>query len=118
MSSNPTDFAIYQGDTFRKTIVYSATGSPSVVDLSGCTITGHVKADRTSAPLATFTIVPTDLSTGQFDILLTSEDTAGLPIKGAKFNFLYDVQINFGGSPPVIKTILYGNLRATAQVTE
>lgn len=118
MSSNPTDFVVYQGDTFRKTITYSTDGSPSVVDLTSVTISGDVKVDRTSDPIVSFTIDPTDLANGTFDIVLSSTQTASLPIRGARFNFLYDLQLDFGGSPPDIKTILFGNLRAIAQVTE
>lgn len=114
---NPISLDMVQGDSFRRTITYSTSGSPSVVDLTGATITGSIRKEYDTDVITTFNIENRDDPSGTFDIALTPTQTSALPMnrRGRITSFVFDVEITFGTGDK--KTILYGYLKVQREVT-
>ena len=114
-----TNFFLIQGDSFSKDITYASQGSPTTVDLTGCTISGDIRKEFTTDVVASFDVTNTDLSTGQFNIALSAAVTAALPmnVKNKNTVFVYDVQISWPTSPVTVDTILSGYFKVQQQVT-
>ena len=111
MASNPIKMYAKRGDTFLKTvtITYKSTGLP--IDLTNAIITGTVKKNIEDAfSFDVFSILNRDDTNGQFDLVLSPEQTEAFYVDGHSDSYHFEVTVDFGGSPAYIKTYMYGNL--------
>lgn len=119
--SKPISLTFVQGETVQFPVTITATsGSPlGVVDLSGYTFAAAIRKEYNTSVVENFTVTLTDLPNGQFTLELSSVQTANLPInsKGRITSFVFDVDMNAGGSPAIISTPITGYLKVVHQVT-
>ena len=108
---------LHQGDSKSWPVTMTQSGSPSAVDLTGVTITGDIRTEYDTSVVASFSITETDLANGEFSFNISSTDSASLPVTGSKTSFVFDIQLNYGGSPPTIKTPITGYLIVSREVT-
>jgi len=109
--------SIVHGDDASFPVTVAAEGSPSVVDLTGATITADIRKEYSSAVVGSFTITETDLSIGSFSLDLSSATTTALPqnTKGRIQSFVFDVQIVYADTTR--DTIISGYLKVANEVT-
>lgn len=115
-TSNPIKLYFVQGETVSFPITIQADGSPSVVDLTGVTITSSIRKEYHLPVVGSFTIQETDLANGQFTLYLDSSASC-LPVNydSNKTSFVFDVTIAYPGGS--IKKPLYGYLIVQRRVT-
>ena len=96
VSSNPSSAAVYNipeldagSDYVLGVQVQDSTGSP--LNLSTGTIVAQIKLDWHLPVLASFTIVPTNLSLGQFNLVLYGAQFLNLVPSPATAPYKYDV---------------------------
>ena len=111
MASNPIKLQVRKGDTFLKTvtITYRDTGLP--IDLTDAAIVGTIKKhveDETG--FANFEILNRNDINGAFDLVLSATTTATFIVDGYSDSYVFEVNIDFGGSPGFVKTYMYGTL--------
>ena len=81
------DITIHQGATYSLDLQYlDSTGSG--VNMTGYTVESKIVDQSYSSVIATFTNTFTDISTGKFNLKLSSLITAGITVGG-----LYDVLV-------------------------
>lgn len=113
------NITIRQGATFSLPLtIRQTTGSPRPgVDLSQATITARVYKQQPDPKIedlniqGTFVTTPSgspELSEGQFTITLSSTQTESLDLEDNVG--WWDVEINYGGSPPVIDIAVEGRV--------
>jgi len=117
MSLNQISLSFVQGDDVTFPVTMTAAGSPSVVDLTGSTITADIRKEYTSSVVGSFTISATDLANGKFSLVLPSSVSSLLPTNtGTKVtSFVFDVQVAWPSTS--IQTIISGYLKMQHQVT-
>ncbi len=101
-----------QGDTWSisPTVSTRLDGVKTPIDLTGATISGYVRPNYTSGVLETMTIVPGDLSLGQFTAKLSAAQTAALPAAGCKYQIIID-------KPGQVLTIIQGVFQLRARIS-
>lgn len=118
-----TVYAFVHGDTVNIPITWTGpeTGSPpnAPVNLTGATIRADIKKEYTGEVLTSFNIIETDFATGKFTLNLPASLSALLPQnpKGRIMSFVFDVDIQYAGSPITKETMMTGYLKVTNEVT-
>jgi hypothetical protein len=103
-----------QGDS--KSYLFTVkSGSDTPINLTGATVRSDMRLDYSSEVVASFTPTYTDLPNGQFEIALTAEQSANLPVKGAMTRFVFDVEITFQDG--TVQKAVYGHIVVTREVT-
>ncbi len=111
MATNPIKLKTRKGDTFTKTVTITGKSSGLPVDLTGFTISGTVKNEiADSTVLQNFVIEARDDANGKFNMVLSSVQTDALSVTGHRDGYVFDLQIDEGGSPAVVTTYLFGSL--------
>ena len=113
------NITIYQGSTFQKSFQWS-TGEPSApVNLTGCKVRMQIREKYTSEQfileLTTDNgrITITDPLLGKFAAEISAADTSELRFKAA----VYDLEIEFPGTPSKVKRIIQGSVALSLEVT-
>lgn len=121
MASQQVNFDIDQGADFRFDVEVLDIGDHPI-DLSDAFIVGQIRRTVSSRHIeAVFTVVPTDLSIGQFAIVLSAADTAALkcdPSHSAHrviTQFAYDIEIHYANNK--VSRIMQGILSVSPEVT-
>lgn len=112
------NLTIYQGATFRKTLVWK-TGSPAVpVDLTGVTMRMQIREKVSSQiPLVELTTenggiqINSDPTTGSFEIFIDAEHTAALTVRSA----VYDLEVIMSNNDVI--RLLLGYITISQEVT-
>lgn len=111
----------HQGDDVFYDFVVVGADEVTPIDLIGATITSSIKQNYNKPVIENFTVTETDLSNGQFQLSLTSEQTAALPFSGTvsckkdKVSFVYDVQMIQQNGQTI--TLMRGKIVVTRDVT-
>jgi hypothetical protein len=113
------NITIYQGSTYQKSFQWS-TGEPSApVNLTGCKIRMQIR-EKYSSPDVILElntdngrIVITDPVLGKFAAEISAADTTELRFKAA----VYDLEVEFPGTPPKVKRIIQGSVALSLEVT-
>ena len=113
------NITIYQGSTFQKSFQWS-TGEPSApVDLTGCKIRMQIR-EKINSPQTIIELTTengrvtfTDATLGKFAVEISADDTADLAFKAA----VYDLEVEFPGTPPKVKRIIQGSVALSLEVT-
>lgn len=118
MADNDRKITLHQGDTKTWTFTWAVSGSPSIVDLSGATLTGDIRLEYDSDVVGSFYFVETDMANGQFTFGIDEATSSALPVKSNKTSFVFDIQVTFPGSPVTIETPYWGYLIVQREVTK
>lgn len=118
--TNPVSLDFVQGDTVTIGFEWlDPDGSPAnaPLDLTGCTITSQIRKEYHTPVLASFTVVPTDLVNGKFDLILSEVASAALPARANSriTSFVFDVNVQF--TTGTTQTPVYGYLKMQREVT-
>lgn len=117
MATNPVSLEFVQGDTVYIDVLWESTGSPSTVNLQNSTITASIRKEYNTEVLASFSVEETDLSNGQFKLILSATDSAALPVRANSriTSFVFDVNVVLQDGS--VQTPIYGYLKMQRQVT-
>lgn len=119
MSTNdqPVNLYMVQGDYKDWQVTITQTGSPSVRDLTGYTLSGDIRKEYNTEVAGSFTINAVDLTNGQFDFAVTSSTSTNLPVTSPLTSFVFDIQGIPPGSPQQPETLFWGYLKVRREVT-
>lgn len=114
------DLRIKQGATFGPVTVTARNPDATVMDLTGCTVRGHMrkKALDTGPPVATFVCtVLSPATAGMFEFGLTDEVTAAIVAdeQPAKSTFVWDMELE--DSTGRVIPLYYGQATVFREVT-
>lgn len=120
MAAGILDLTIEQGTTFAL-VVKLKDDDGNVIDLTGYTMRGQVRATCASATtIIAFTCTNTDPTLGQFTCTLTAAQTTALATTGATFDeyttYVYDVEIVSGAG--VVTRVLNGAVFISPEATK
>lgn len=121
MSVEQINFNVDQGSDFSVEIsLLDPNDEP--IDISNAQIIGQVRKTASSKTIeAVFTIVPIDLTIGQFTLILTAEESSKMKCMPSYFaqrsiaQFAYDVEVHFNNGK--VTRILQGVLNVSPEVT-
>lgn len=111
---------IRQGCTFRRTITYKVKDG-AAIDITGATVRAKLRKTRLSSTVAaTFTCTITNATAGQFEILLTDEQTAAITA-GEKpteltSRYQWDCEIEWPNGD--VTPIAFGSVNVLTEVTK
>lgn len=117
MATNPICLDFVQGDTIYYTFVWQDDDG-NAMNLSNATISSDIRKEYNTDVLASFSVVNTDLASGEFALQMDASTTATLPKRRNSriTSFVWDVNVVHGNGHT--QTPITGYLKMIAETSK